>query len=126
MTCVFRIFIFYQKNVFLCRKISILQNCGHYIHCECLENYIKSNNYNCPICRKSLNDMTSYWKIIKKEIEKSPMPKQYQHWKVKIVCNDCNNQCTISYHFMGNECSTCNGFNTTILEDYRNENENTD
>ena len=34
--------------------------CGHYIHIECLQEYLK-NNYKCPVCLISLYDMTEYW-----------------------------------------------------------------
>ena len=96
-------------------SISILR-CGHCIHVECLQEYTK-HNYNCPICKKSLNDLTNYWKHVKEVIKKNPMPEEYKHLKVNIFCNDCNKKSIVSKHFMGNECEHCNSFNTNILKD---------
>ena len=45
------------------KNVSILK-CGHYIHAECLENYIKQDNYQCPVCKKSIIDMKNYWNMI--------------------------------------------------------------
>ena len=36
------------------RQLSVPLKCGHLIHQECLNNYITSGNYQCPICRKSI------------------------------------------------------------------------
>ena len=47
-----------SENLFTStNSISILR-CGHCIHVECLQEYTK-HNYNCPICKKSLNDLTN-------------------------------------------------------------------
>mmetsp|Transcript_22977 Transcript_22977/g.19940 ORF Transcript_22977/g.19940 Transcript_22977/m.19940 type:complete len:100 (+) Transcript_22977:400-699(+) len=45
-----------MENLFHSRKVSVrLNNCGHYIHRECLNNYVKISQANkCPLCSKSL------------------------------------------------------------------------
>lgn len=35
--------------------------------------------------------------------------------KVLIYCNDCKKRCETLFHYLGNECIDCNGFNTVIL-----------
>lgn len=34
--------------------------------------------------------------------------------KITIYCNDCDEKCITNFHYLGNECITCNGFNTSI------------
>jgi hypothetical protein len=36
--------------------------------------------------------------------------------KVLIYCNDCKKRCETLFHYLGNECTDCNGYNTVILE----------
>jgi hypothetical protein len=35
--------------------------------------------------------------------------------KVNILCNDCNTRSTVYFHYLGNECMSCSGFNTGII-----------
>jgi hypothetical protein len=35
--------------------------------------------------------------------------------KVDILCNDCENKSNTIFHYLGNECSYCNSFNTLII-----------
>lgn len=36
--------------------------------------------------------------------------------KINIFCADCEKESKSKYHFIGNECSICNGFNTSIID----------
>jgi hypothetical protein len=35
--------------------------------------------------------------------------------KVNILCNDCNTRSNVYFHYLGNECLSCGGFNTGII-----------
>ena len=36
--------------------------CGHFMHSHCFEQYTKYN-YTCPLCSKSVGDMTVYFQV---------------------------------------------------------------
>ena len=94
-------------------SVSILK-CGHSIHTECLNEYIKNNNYQCMLCKKSVMDMTEYWKQIDDFVKTQNMPDEYKNTKANIFCNDCEKECKTQYHFIYNKCDFCNGYNTFI------------
>ena len=90
--------------------ITILR-CGHSIHQSCYLDLIKSNNIKCPLCNKSIVDMSSFNNIIENEILNTPMPEQY-NYDVDILCNDCNKTSTTKFHIIGHKCQHCNSYNT--------------
>lgn len=96
-------------------KLTCLEKCKHPVHSECLLLALKNGNYKCPMCRKSMINMSQNWKIIEQEILLHPLPEEAKK-KVNILCNDCENKSDdLDWHFFGIKCNTCNGFNTTIL-----------
>ncbi|OMP06633.1 Zinc finger, RING-type [Corchorus olitorius] len=42
--------------------------CGHTIHMDCFKQMIKQNQYRCPICSKSVLDMTSIWEDLDMDV----------------------------------------------------------
>lgn len=97
-------------NVFDSQNHLIILKCGHTAHKLCSD---KSNDYRCPLCRKSLCDMTNFWKSIELNILQHPLPDELQK-KVNILCYDCNKISTdVDWHFMGMKCAECNGYNTS-------------
>jgi hypothetical protein len=58
--------------------------CGHTMHLECLREMHRHAQYFCPICSKSVCDMTSIWRHIDEEIAATPMPEAYQN-KLVII-----------------------------------------
>lgn len=100
-------------NVFDSQNHLIILKCGHPVHKFCLS---QSNDYRCPLCRKSLQDMTNYWSTIYINILQHPIPEELKK-KVNIICYDCEkNSNNIDWHFMGMRCLECNGYNTSIKE----------
>ena len=83
---------------------------------ECLTKYLQSGNYKCPLCKKSLIDMTSMWEQIENYVKLCSMPEEFKNHKVKIFCNDCEKKSITKYHFTYNQCQECQGWNTDILE----------
>ncbi|GER26967.1 CHY-type/CTCHY-type/RING-type Zinc finger protein, partial [Striga asiatica] len=63
----------------------------------CLQIY----RYCCPICSKSIMDMTGTWKRIDEEV-----------W---ILCNDCNDTTKVYFHIVGQKCSHCGSYNTRTI-----------
>lgn len=88
--------------------------CGHWIHVQCFNNYIKYN-IKCPICSKSIIKSDMYDLYIKDQIEQNPMPEEYADKIVKILCNDCNTYNNAHFHFIGHQCPDCLCFNTVII-----------
>jgi len=110
-----------NEDLFSSTKSSTLLKCGHYMHLECYTKYIEQN-YTCPLCKKSLSDLTNYWELIDKHLEDNIMPEEYKLWKTNIICNDCGNKSNVSFHFMYHKCSHCGGYNTDIINIDKGEN----
>ena len=115
-----------EKNCPIClksvwnefQKNPIILKCGHSMHSTCLNQALTNGNYFCPICKKSIIDLTQYWNQIEEALELQTMPEEYQNWESEIYCNDCELKSTTKYHFIYHKCNNCNGFNT-ILENIK-------
>lgn len=94
-------------------EISLLR-CGHYIHQGCLKEYVENNNYNCPICKKSIIEMDNYWNQIDIFLKDQIMPIQFNYTYCLVYCNDCEKKSYSNYHFIYNKCYFCKGYNTHI------------
>ncbi|ORZ20282.1 zinc-ribbon-domain-containing protein [Absidia repens] len=93
----------------------IVMVCGHGIHKTCYQQHIQ-NSYQCPICLKSLRDMTFYFRQLQNEMERQPMPLAYQNYRSLVFCNDCEQKSVAPYHFFHHRCQSCSSFNTTVLK----------
>ncbi|KAJ8431161.1 hypothetical protein Cgig2_030100 [Carnegiea gigantea] len=102
-------------------KDTTVLRCGHTMHCECYHEMIKRDKYICPICSKSVIDMSRTWKRLDEEIEATTMPEDYRNKKVLIskcalqvwiLCNDCNDTTEVYFHIIGQKCSHCQSYNT--------------
>ncbi|GAB2281499.1 E3 ubiquitin-protein ligase miel1 [Dionaea muscipula] len=91
-----------------------VMKCGHTMHMECCEEMMRQNQYRCPICSKSVTDMSRMWRILEDEIEATAMPEEYRY-QVSILCNDCNCNSRVFFHIIGHKCSHCNSFNTRVI-----------
>ncbi|XP_022959587.1 E3 ubiquitin-protein ligase MIEL1 [Cucurbita moschata] len=92
-------------------KDTTVMPCGHTIHLECFREMESQNQYRCPICSKTVMDMSASWALLKMEIDCTPMPEEYSH-EVSILCNDCSHTSNVRFHILGHKCSRCNSFNT--------------
>ncbi|KAF9675158.1 hypothetical protein SADUNF_Sadunf09G0003000 [Salix dunnii] len=93
------------------RDITVLP-CGHTIHLECLKEMEQHGRYSCPVCSKSICDMTGLWKKLDEEISETPMPETYQNKMAWILCNDCGANSRVQFHIVANKCLSCNSYNT--------------
>eukprot|EP00898_Chlorokybus_atmophyticus_P000114 jgi/Chlat1/1102/Chrsp110S01589 len=90
-------------------------NCGHCMHGRCLDEYLKTN-YICPVCSKSLADMSQLFKQIDKLVAKDKLPKEFRNKYSKVLCSDCEVKSITKFHFMYHKCQGCGSYNTKVLE----------
>ncbi|PNX82268.1 RING finger and CHY zinc finger domain-containing protein 1-like, partial [Trifolium pratense] len=77
------------EYLFESRNDVIVMPCGHTIHKSCLNEMREHYQYSCPLCSKSVCDMSKVWEKLDMEIAATPMPEPYQNKMVWILCNDC-------------------------------------
>lgn len=92
--------------------------CGHTMHKKCFEIYT-AKRYQCPLCMRSLKNMTSYFREIDEHVRNEPMPPEYDNKRSLILCNDCGTRSWVKYHFNYHKCPAkeCEGsYNTVVLK----------
>ncbi|KAL6707944.1 hypothetical protein ACN47E_003618 [Coniothyrium glycines] len=88
--------------------------CGHYLHKGCYNLYMETA-YKCPICKKSAVCMDLQWQKLTQAIESQPMPEQFSNTRAIVQCNDCSAKSSVKYHWLGNQCASCDSYNTNEL-----------
>ncbi|KAF2127095.1 hypothetical protein P153DRAFT_368437 [Dothidotthia symphoricarpi CBS 119687] len=88
--------------------------CGHYLHKGCYNLYMETA-YKCPLCKKSAVCMDLQWQKLTQAIESQPMPEQFENTRAIVQCNDCSAKSSVKYHWLGNQCGTCDSYNTNEL-----------
>jgi hypothetical protein len=68
---------FCLEHLFSSQQGSIVMKCGHSSHIPCLESAISSKIICCPLCRKSMCDLSSRWKFLRETIARNPMPRDW-------------------------------------------------
>jgi len=89
--------------------------CGHCIHVKCYETYTQTN-FTCPLCCKSLGDMSQYFMRIDQLLASEQMPEEYKGLRSLIFCSDCEQRSIASFHFVYHKCGDCGSYNTKVLE----------
>ncbi|GMG98778.1 hypothetical protein Nepgr_000618 [Nepenthes gracilis] len=97
------------------KDITVLR-CGHTIHLECAKDMELHFRYTCPICSKSVCDMSSVWEKLDQEVASMPMPEIYQNKMVWILCNDCGVTSEVHFHIVAHKCTSCNSYNTRQIQ----------
>lgn len=97
------------------KGITILR-CGHTIHHKCVKEMGQHHRYSCPICSKSIVDMTHHWEKLDQVIASTPMPETYQSKMVWILCNDCGANSHVQFHIVGHKCQSCKSYNTRQIQ----------
>ena len=90
--------------------------CNRVVHVKCL--HISTQNYQCPLCKKSMTDMTHLWEQLDNYLLNSKMPEEYNNMRSNIFCNDCLSKSETKYHFFYHKCIDCNSWNTTVLNTF--------
>lgn len=94
--------------------------CGHGLHRTCCVSFYESGQMACPLCKKSVHSEDQRAYIIQymdAEIQRTPMPEEYRLKRVKVVCNDCEQESITPFHIVGLKCSqnTCGSYNTVKI-----------
>ncbi|XP_050237589.1 zinc finger protein BRUTUS [Mercurialis annua] len=88
--------------------------CGHYMHSACFQAYTCSH-YTCPICSKSLGDMTVYFGMLDALLDAEVLPEEYRDHYQEILCNDCDQKGTARFHWLYHKC-VCGSYNTRVIK----------
>ena len=78
-----------SQDLFSSTSTTIRVRCGHIIHSKCYAQLLRST-YKCPLCFKSLADMSSAYAALDHEIALTPMPLEYATVRKQVLCNDCH------------------------------------
>jgi Zinc-ribbon/CHY zinc finger/Ring finger domain len=89
--------------------------CGHVMHLSCFEEYRRSQSHTCPLCKKSVEDMSEYFSLLDAAVRMQPMPIYLANTMSNIYCQDCEQQGQTKYHLVGLKCTNCNSYNTREL-----------
>jgi zinc finger-like protein len=89
--------------------------CGHVMHMSCFIDYRRRQFYTCPLCMKSMEDMTDYFALLDAAVRMQPMPMAYLSTRSNIYCQDCEKSGQCRYHFVGQKCPHCGSYNTRDL-----------
>lgn len=97
----------------------VFMRCGHTMHVECLTKLTESR-YTCPLCNKSLTDMSDWYRALDERIAKDVLPPEYARKRSRVLCHDCNEKTVVQFHFVYHKCgiSECGGYNTRVLEQF--------
>jgi RING finger/CHY zinc finger protein 1 len=88
--------------------------CGHWLHIDCLTEYMK-HNYKCPLCAKSINSSNTIDQFIDMQINSTKMPDELKDMMVNIICNECETKSNTNFHYYGMKCCNCGTYNTTQI-----------
>ncbi|GFY88853.1 CHY-type/CTCHY-type/RING-type zinc finger protein [Actinidia rufa] len=100
------------EYLFESRNDVTVMPCGHTIHQSCLKEMQEHCQYACPLCSKSVCDMSKVWEIFDMEIAATPMPEPYQNKMIWILCNDCGTTSEVQFHVVAQKCPDCKSYNT--------------
>ncbi|GLT34426.1 hypothetical protein SLA2020_089400 [Shorea laevis] len=89
--------------------------CGHFMHSACFQAYTCSH-YICPICSKSLGDMTVYFGMLDALLASEVLPEEYRDRCQDILCNDCDKKGTAPFHWLYHKCGFCGSYNTRVIK----------
>ncbi|KAF2931979.1 zinc finger protein BRUTUS isoform X1 [Oryza sativa Japonica Group] len=89
--------------------------CGHFMHSACFQAYTCSH-YTCPICSKSLGDMTVYFGMLDGLLAAEELPEEYRDRCQDILCNDCERKGRSRFHWLYHKCGFCGSYNTRVIK----------
>jgi hypothetical protein len=96
--------------------------CGHMFHRGCVASYMQ-RDYRCPMCRKSLVDLTAHTRNIDQQLSalethEIDYPESLRNKQMQVLCNECEIQFTTSFSpFQIYKCCNCGCYNTQLVKD---------
>ncbi|GIL45357.1 hypothetical protein Vafri_2604 [Volvox africanus] len=88
--------------------------CGHFMHSSCFLTYTRYN-YTCPLCCKSVGDMSVYFQMLDSLLASERLPPEYGGRMQQVLCNDCGKMGFAAFHFVYHSCPHCRSYNTRVL-----------
>ncbi|KAI5083971.1 hypothetical protein GOP47_0000140 [Adiantum capillus-veneris] len=89
-------------------------SCGHFMHSACFQAFT-NHHYTCPICCKSVGDMSVYFGMLDGLLAGEELPEEYKDRKQEILCNDCEQRGIAPFHWLYHKCAKCGSYNTRVL-----------
>ncbi|XP_047330056.1 zinc finger protein BRUTUS-like [Impatiens glandulifera] len=89
--------------------------CGHFMHSACFQAYT-CTHYICPICSKSLGDMSVYFGMLDALLATEELPEEYKDRCQHILCNDCDKKGMSRFHWLYHKCGFCGSYNTRVIK----------
>ncbi|KAH6815017.1 zinc finger protein-like protein [Perilla frutescens var. frutescens] len=89
--------------------------CGHYMHSACFQAYA-CTHYICPICSKSMGDMSVYFGMLDALMASEVLPEEYRDGCQDILCNDCDRKGSAPFHWLYHKCGSCGSYNTRVIK----------
>lgn len=105
------------ENLFTSTSMAMFMPCGHSIHYTCHQEHTRSS-YQCPICLKSLNNMSLFFTRIDELMASQQMPEEYRKMSSQILCNDCEKKSVAKFHFIYHRCAHCASYNTKLIRTF--------
>lgn len=106
-----------KHYLFTSTKPVVFMKCGHTMHAHCFDEYI-SSYYTCPLCHKSLTNMTSYYNQIDQVVQRQTLPEEIRCRRAEILCHDCGGKCETQFHYLHLKCILCNSYNTRLIRTF--------
>ncbi|KAH0577850.1 CHY zinc finger domain-containing protein [Spironucleus salmonicida] len=98
---------------------AIKLNCGHFIHKNCKQRMLKSNQFTCGICRKlmlSKQQQIIYNNAMRDKYQQEPISQLLLKKFFWYQCNECSREFIAIQHPIGAMCCNCISFNTSIKQ----------
>ncbi|KAM0903684.1 hypothetical protein ACQ4PT_018465 [Festuca glaucescens] len=89
--------------------VSVLP-CGHTIHENCLKEMEEHCQFVCPLCSKSVCDMSKAWERL--DMELARLSDSWDDKMVRILCNDCGAISEVHFNLIAHKCLCCKSYNT--------------
>ncbi|KAH0756217.1 hypothetical protein KY290_026487 [Solanum tuberosum] len=89
--------------------------CGHFMHSACFQAYA-CTHYICPICSKSMGDMSVYFGMLDALMASEVLPEEFRNRCQDILCNDCGKRGTAPFHWLYHKCASCGSYNTRVIK----------
>ena len=62
------------ESLYTSQQPFTILRCNHAAHQHCMNHMIRQSQFRCPVCKKSVCDMSLYWNIYRQEIASQPLP----------------------------------------------------
>ena len=93
-------------------RYTYILRCSHALHLDCYNGMVEQGNYSCPLCKKSVADMSELWERFDEAVEAQPMPEEWSGKMANVTCHDCEERSRADFHFLGLKCKHCGSYNT--------------